>query len=150
MICFHRKLTNEDFRKIFMTPRHPGERSSSSSHHASSSAANEFATPATPADPSVRGDSTIRRHHNDSKEKDKDKEKGDQRRKKKQFYSKIKKEEDEQMAELARKYRDRAKERRDGGLPESTNDDLITAQGAYRAVAPDFRGYVFSFDNGCT
>jgi IK cytokine len=127
-----------------MTPRHPGERtSSSSSHHASSAASGsgEFATPATPGDASARGDSTIRRHHHSSTSGDK--EKGEQRRKKKQFYSKIKKEEDEQMAELARKYRDRAKERRDGGLPESSNDDLITAQGAYRAVAPDFRAYVY-------
>jgi hypothetical protein len=46
------------------------------------------------------------------------------------------------MAQLALKYRDRARERRDGGEAGQQKDDLITAQGAYRAVAPDFRGFV--------
>ena len=114
-----RKLTNDDFRKLFMTPRHPGDSGSST-----------FAVPQTPSSASTPI----------TKEKKlRDKEKDEKRRKKKHFYAKIKKEEDDHMAELARKYRDRAKERRDGGEP-TQRDELITAQGAYRAVAPDFRG----------
>ena len=46
---------------------------------------------------------------------------------------KEKKEEEEILAELAKKYRDRAKERRDGG--EATGGDALSTLGAYRAVA---------------
>lgn len=53
----------------------------------------------------------------------------------------LKSEEEETLAELAKKYRDRARERRDGHNPETQREELITNQGAYRAVAPDFRGY---------
>jgi len=64
-----------------------------------------------------------------------DKGKAEERRKKKTYYAKLKKDEDDKMAELAEKYRDRARERRDGGEggvgEESTN--------AYRAVAPNAR-----------
>ena len=50
---------------------------------------------------------------------------------------KEKKEEEEILAELAKKYRDRAKERRDGG--EATGGDALSTLGAYRAVAPDIK-----------
>jgi len=65
-----------------------------------------------------------------------DKGKADKRREKKTYYAKLKKDEDDKMAELAEKYRDRAKERRDGGpeLPPGVED-----AGAYRAVAPNAR-----------
>lgn len=43
-----------------------------------------------------------------------DSEKAEKRKKKKSFYAKLKRQEDDKMAELAAKYRDRAKERRDG------------------------------------
>lgn len=52
-------------------------------------------------------------------------------------YLKEKKEEEEILAELAKKYRDRAKERRDGG--ETTGPDSLSTLGAYRAVAPDIK-----------
>jgi IK cytokine len=71
------------------------------------------------------------------------------RKKKKSYYANLKKQEDDKLAELAAKYRDRAKERRDGG----TNDPRAGgaseepgnvvggpgASGAYRAVAPDIK-----------
>merc|ERR1719209_970254 len=43
-----------------------------------------------------------------------DKGKAEERRKRKTYYAKLRKDEDDKMAELAAKYRDRAKERRDG------------------------------------
>jgi len=55
---------------------------------------------------------------------------------------KEKKEEEEILAELAKKYRDRAKERRDGG--ETTGPDSLSTLGAYRAVAPDIKTYICS------
>lgn len=63
-------------------------------------------------------------------------ERHEARRKKKNFYAQLKKQEDTKLQELAEKYRDRARERRDG-----TNQDYqpgTDATGsAYRAVAPD-------------
>merc|ERR1719319_1183412 len=61
--------------------------------------------------------------------------KADKRREKKTYYAKLKKDEDDKLAELAEKYRDRAKERRDGGENSATQDDA----GGYRAVAPNAR-----------
>lgn len=52
-------------------------------------------------------------------------------------YLKEKKEEEEILAELAKKYRDRAKERRDGG--DAAGPDALSTLGAYRAVAPDIK-----------
>ena len=66
------------------------------------------------------------------------------------YYAKLKRAEDDIMAELAKKYRDRAKERRDGDatpaagaqpggdFPSKTDDPNVTAS-AYRAVAPDLK-----------
>lgn len=63
------------------------------------------------------------------------------------YYAKLKRAEDDIMAELAKKYRDRAKERREGdeeggaGVPEFPNqsEDQMATAGAYRAVAPDLK-----------
>lgn len=61
------------------------------------------------------------------------------------YYAKIKKEEEEKMAELAEKYRDRAKERREGKNPDYQAEDPSQAgMGGYRAVAPDLKSYVLS------
>merc|ERR1712110_1374852 len=75
-------------------------------------------------------------------------------KKKKSFYAKLKRQEDDKMAELAAKYRDRAAERRDGvpDKPENSRDgeDTESAEqknpshtsqtgGGYRAVAPDIQ-----------
>lgn len=47
------------------------------------------------------------------------------------------------MAELAEKYRDRAKERREGKNPDYQAEDPSQAgMGGYRAVAPDLKSYV--------
>ena len=44
------------------------------------------------------------------------------------------------MAELAEKYRDRAKERREGKNPDyQAEDPSQPGMGAYRAVAPDLK-----------
>ena len=73
---------------------------------------------------------------------------GEKRRRKKMFYAKMKREEEDTLKELALKYRDRAKERRDatgGGDrpgvaigPAGLADDP-QGQGGYRAVAPDLK-----------
>merc|ERR1719507_1059719 len=66
-------------------------------------------------------------------------EKAEKRKKKKSFYAKLKRQEDDKMAELAAKYRDRAKERRDGG-PGSERPDDVSGTGSYKAMAPDVKG----------
>jgi IK cytokine len=55
------------------------------------------------------------------------------------FYAKLKKQEDDKMAELALKYRDRARERRDGDNPDYQAEDPLSTAGGYRAVAPDVK-----------
>lgn len=52
----------------------------------------------------------------------------------------MKKQEDTKLAELAEKYRDRARERRDGANPDYQNVEATgNASSAYRAVAPDIK-----------
>ena len=52
--------------------------------------------------------------------------------------SKIRKEEEERQAEWAKRYRDRAKERRDGSNPDyAGTDDVAPTTSGYKAVAPD-------------
>merc|ERR1739838_152074 len=115
------KLTNADFRKLMMTPR-----ASSAGKHDSSE---------TPGAASTRSEpSATQRRDN------KDDARAQERRKKKSYYAKIKKEEEEKMAELAEKYRDRARERRDGKNPDYQAEDPNQAgMGGYRAVAPDLK-----------
>lgn len=64
-------------------------------------------------------------------------ERHEARRKKKNFYAQLKKQEDTKLQELAEKYRDRARERRDGGDPNFQPTDSASTSSAYRAVAPD-------------
>lgn len=67
-------------------------------------------------------------------------ERHDARKKKKNFYANLKRQEDNKLAELSEKYRDRARERRDGGgeFPAAAADGAGSAN-AYRAVAPDLK-----------
>ena len=109
------KMTNDDFRKLMMTPR-------------------------AGATPSLGSGSLTPAVHSSQKDEKKSEvkgEKGEKRKKKKSYYAKLKRQEDDKMAELAAKYRDRAKERRDGGDPGRPDD---AGGGAYRAVAPDVKG----------
>ncbi|KAL1131255.1 hypothetical protein AAG570_010873 [Ranatra chinensis] len=66
-------------------------------------------------------------------------DRGERRRKKKIFYAKLKKQEEDKLAELAEKYRDRAKERRDGVNPDYQVEDPMSTSSGYRAVAPDIK-----------
>lgn len=67
-------------------------------------------------------------------------ERHEARRKKKNFYAALKKQEDNKLQELADKYRDRARERRDGANPDYQAMDVTgNASNAYRAVAPDLK-----------
>jgi len=104
----HQQLTNDDFRKLLMTPRAPSSAPTTSS-------------------------SKIR----DEKIVIPVDDRNDKRKKKKSFYATLKKQEEDKMAELARKYRDRARERRDGANPDYQNEDPISTMAGYRAVAPD-------------
>lgn len=67
-------------------------------------------------------------------------ERNEARRKKKNFYAQLKKQEDTKLQELAEKYRDRARERRDGSNQDYQSTDVAgSANNAYRAVAPDVK-----------
>ncbi|XP_078371756.1 protein Red-like isoform X2 [Oculina patagonica] len=122
-------LTNEDFRKLLMTPRSgvpsvaPPSAKSSSSHSSKS-------VP-----------SSIHSHRSSRDDEDDDHEGDDddplsRRRKKKKYYAKLKKMEEEREQELASKYRDRARERRDGENPDYQSTDTLSATANYRAVGP--------------
>lgn len=101
-------LTNDDFRKLMMTPRVGAPRPSSQVYQKQTSVTDQ----------------------SDSKS-------ADERKKKKVYYAKLKKLEDEKRKELDSKYRDRAKERRDGKTNEDPNEISTTAD--YRAVAPELK-----------
>ena len=54
------------------------------------------------------------------------------------FYAQLRKEEEERQEEWAKKYRDRARERRDGQNPDyEVSEDALPATSGYRAVAPN-------------
>ncbi|XP_063240527.1 protein Red [Bacillus rossius redtenbacheri] len=106
------RLTNDDFRKLLMTPR-------SSVPSTLPTAPVRDAAPTTPVAESD--------------------DRAERRRKKKSFYAKLKKQEEDKMAELAKKYRDRAGERRDGANPDYQAEDPLSAASGYRAVAPDLK-----------
>ncbi|XP_025087492.1 protein Red-like isoform X1 [Pomacea canaliculata] len=101
-------LTNEDFRKMLMTPRGP-----SSSYSATISQAKREA----------------------EIKVDEEEDAATRRKKKKSYYAKLKRDEEERQKELASKYRDRARERRDGQNRDEPEQMSTTAD--YRAVAPD-------------
>lgn len=58
--------------------------------------------------------------------------KSELRRKKKSYYAALKKQEDNKLAELAEKYRDRARERRDGSNDLVPTDPTSNTSSAYR------------------
>lgn len=58
--------------------------------------------------------------------------KSELRRKKKSYYAALKKQEDNKLAELAEKYRDRARERRDGLNDITSADPTSNTSSAYR------------------
>lgn len=102
-------LSNEDFRKLLMTP------SVSSTVRAS-----------TTQSAKVELNSSKKKFANEAAER---------RKEKKLYYASLMKEVKEREAELAEKYRDRAKERRENKTSEA---DLISTTQNFRAVAPDF------------
>ncbi|KAI5725540.1 hypothetical protein M8J77_016808 [Diaphorina citri] len=111
------RLTNDDFRRLLATPR--------SSH------------PQTPLSSSLSSErGSVFKEPKSADGADEVLDKAEQRKKRKSFYAKLKKQEDDKLAELAEKYRDRAKERRDGNQTEL---DPMTASSGYRAVAPDIK-----------
>ncbi|ERL92566.1 protein Red [Dendroctonus ponderosae] len=113
------RLTNDDFRKLLMTPR------------------------STPANaPAAPGSIKEAMQNSASMPPPKIEDKNEARKKRKSFYAKLKKQEDNKIAELAEKYRDRAGERRKGVNPDYQVDDPVATAQAYRAVAPDLKsGY---------
>ncbi|XP_072315783.1 protein Red [Eucyclogobius newberryi] len=102
------KLTNDDFRKLLMTPR---------------------AAPSS-APPSKTRTHEMPRDYNE------DEDPAARRRKKKSYYAKLRQQEMERERELAEKYRDRARERRDGVNKDYEETELISTTANYRAVGP--------------
>ncbi|XP_073830977.1 IC cytokine homolog beag [Musca autumnalis] len=120
------RLTNDDFRKLLATPRAP----------AGGGGAPSASTPATFATPGTPASTEKKKSHGSSSER------GDLRRKKKNYYAALKKQEDNKLQELSEKYRDRARERRDGANPDYQNVGTPghnSTTNAYRAVAPDMK-----------
>ncbi|KAL3880971.1 hypothetical protein ACJMK2_033172 [Sinanodonta woodiana] len=105
-------LTNEDFRKMLMTPRVPS-----------------------------KGKGTERESHLDERKSSHDDEDdpATRRKKKKLYYAKLKRLEEEREKELADRYRDRAQERREGLNKDYTETEIISTTADYRAVAPDVK-----------
>eukprot|EP00094_Tigriopus_californicus_P000923 TCALIF_00893-PA protein Name:"Similar to IK Protein Red (Homo sapiens)" AED:0.07 eAED:0.07 QI:267/0.75/0.77/1/0.75/0.55/9/75/586 len=147
------RMTNEDFRKLMMTPR-GGSGSTSSVGATPTLGSGMMATP-------VRGGGAAGAAPRPAQKVSSNNEKAENRKKKKSYYAKLKKEEDDQLALLAAKYRDRAKERREGGVGVGgvvgseegaaglegamapVNDEIASSTSGYRAVGPDFKS---SFD----
>lgn len=78
--------------------------------------------------------------HTPSSVRDKDGEdRAERRRKKKSFYANLMKQEEDKRTELSQKYRDRARERRDGADPGYQAEDPLSTATGYRSVAPDLK-----------
>ncbi|KAI1280566.1 Protein Red [Halotydeus destructor] len=107
-------LSNDDFRKLMMTPRAGTVPSSVRGGSSSSSSKGKFKKP----DP-------------------KDEEEAQEKTKKKKFFQALKKQEDDVLAELSSRYRDRARERRDGANPDYKKDEHAAVIPAYSAVSHD-------------
>lgn len=58
------------------------------------------------------------------------------------YYAKLRQQEIERERELAEKYRDRAKERRDGVNKDYEETELISTTANYRAVGPTAEAWV--------
>lgn len=67
--------------------------------------------------------------------------KSELRRKKKSYYAALKKQEDNKLAELADKYRDRARERRDGLNDLGPTDPTSNTSSAYRYCLVNYDMY---------
>ncbi|CAF1192282.1 unnamed protein product [Rotaria magnacalcarata] len=121
-------LTNDDFRKLLMTPAAPGSVTSQRYQNSSGSS-------------SQQRSSTGQKGEGGS-------EAGDKRKKKKQYYAKVIREEKAREEERAKRYRDRARERREVisnedqvGVDLTTNtNQQATTTGNYKSVAPDAKG----------
>ncbi|BFZ15018.1 hypothetical protein BsWGS_18057 [Bradybaena similaris] len=105
-------LTNEDFRKMLMTPKPSSSSYSETIRHAKKEV-------------SVKED--------EAEEEDA----ATRRKKKKSYYAKLKRDEEERQKELDSKYRDRARERREGQNKDYSEAEVISTTADYRAVAPD-------------
>lgn len=114
------RLTNEDFRRLLMTPR---------SAPAATPAHTSSATHTPAPEPLEKKPSSATTED----------DRGERRRKKKIYYAKLKKQEENKLAELAEKYRDRAKERREGANADYQAEDPMSTSSGYRAVAPDIK-----------
>ncbi|CAG2102268.1 unnamed protein product, partial [Medioppia subpectinata] len=113
-------LTNADFRKLMMTPRVGGLGGGGQSSMGSASVRESTRGQR----PALKSDAT------------------DNRKTKKKFYATLKRQEDDTLSELAKRYRDRARERRDGDNPDythETSESSVATNAAYRAVAPDVK-----------
>lgn len=177
-------LTNEDFRKLLMTPRvaagssssgHVSLSSLSSSRSSASAAASANAGSASSASHDLSGgasgssglgsaggthgglgsgvnelgssasgagagdDGGNLSGYEDAHElgDQNDDDPATRRRKKKSYYARLKRLEEDRQKELAQKYRDRAKERRDGLNRDYAETEIISTTADYRAVAPD-------------
>uniref|UniRef100_A0A3P8ND70 IK cytokine n=1 Tax=Astatotilapia calliptera TaxID=8154 RepID=A0A3P8ND70_ASTCA len=76
------------------------------------------------------------RHHEMPRDYNEDEDPAARRRKKKSYYAKLRQQEMERERELAEKYRDRARERRDGVNKDYEETELISTTANYRAVGP--------------
>lgn len=76
------------------------------------------------------------RQHEMPREYNEDEDPAARRRKKKSYYAKLRQQEMERERELAEKYRDRARERRDGVNKDYEETELISTTANYRAVGP--------------
>nr|XP_002129642.1 protein Red [Ciona intestinalis] len=103
-------LTNADFRKFLTTPRRSDGKGSGEKTKRGFAVPKEY---------SAANESAA-----------------EQRRKKKSFYAKLKKQEMERQAELDKKYRDRSKERREG-TGDYNDVELLSTTADYRAVGPN-------------
>ena len=61
----------------------------------------------------------------------------ERRKKRKQYFAKLLKQQQEREEELSKRYRDRAKERREGKTELTDESELLQTSADYRAVAPD-------------
>lgn len=106
-------MTNEDFRKLLMTPSVGGPKTASLGGG--------------PTTTKVEFSHTKKKFNDESHQK---------RKEKKAHYASLMKEVKEREKELAEKYRDRAKERRE--LESSGAAPTVSTTSNFRAVAPDF------------
>lgn len=123
-------LTNEDFRKLLMTPR-----SGAPSVAPPSAKSSSHTLKSVPVN--IQSHRSSRAEEDDDDDVDGDgNDPWSRRRKKKKYYAKLKKIEEEREQELASKYRDRARERRDGLNPDYQSTDTLNTTSNYRAVGP--------------